>query len=81
MSRITDLMVISMNWPPVAGFNVRKYVISWLRSGRRSALDKRTGNAPNIAAARFKLITRLWTAITRFKPLHHELFWSLVFGF
>lgn len=42
---ISNLLMISINGPPVRHWNARKYVISWLRSGRHGALDKPTGKA------------------------------------
>jgi hypothetical protein len=45
VNRINDVM-ISINGPPVAAFNARKYVVTWIKSGRHSAFDKPTGNAP-----------------------------------
>ncbi len=38
-------MMIGINGPPLHAWNVEKYVISWLKSGRHSALDKQTGKA------------------------------------
>ena len=49
VSRINDLMMVSINGPPLRDFNARKYVLSWIRSGRHTALDKPTGIAPKEA--------------------------------
>ena len=40
---VSDLLMISNNGPPLRDFAVRKYVVSWLKSGRHDALDKATG--------------------------------------
>ena len=45
VSRINNLTMVSINGPPLRVFNARKYVISWIRSGRHTALDKPTGIA------------------------------------
>jgi hypothetical protein len=42
-NRISSLLMISINGPSITLWNVKKYVISWLRKGHRSASDKRTG--------------------------------------
>ena len=40
---VSDLLMVSNNGPPLRDFNVRKHVLSWLKSGRHGALDKATG--------------------------------------
>jgi hypothetical protein len=42
---ISNLLMISINGPSLKHWNARKYVISWLKSGRHGALDKPTGKA------------------------------------
>lgn len=42
---IINLLMISINGPSLRYWNARKYVISWLKSGRHGALDKPTGKA------------------------------------
>ena len=37
------LMITCINGPPLANFNAKKYVISWLKKGRHGAEDKPTG--------------------------------------
>jgi hypothetical protein len=47
---VSDLMMISINGPPLSYWKARKYVLSWLKSGKHGALDKPTGLAkPNIS--------------------------------
>jgi hypothetical protein len=42
---VSHLMMVSINGPPLSAWLPRKYVISWLKSGRHGALDKATGPA------------------------------------
>ncbi len=42
---MSDLLMVSINGPPLAYWNARKYVIMWLKSGKHGALDKATGIA------------------------------------
>ena len=41
-------MMISINGPPLAKWKVRKYVLSWLKSGKHGANDKVTGKAETV---------------------------------
>ena len=43
INTVSDLLMVSINGPPLRDFNVRKYVVSWLKSGKHGALDKVTG--------------------------------------
>lgn len=43
VSSVNDLLMIGINGPPITMWNAEKYAISWLKSGRRGALDKATG--------------------------------------
>ena len=43
VSTVSDLLMITVNGPSVSNWNPRKYVISWLKTGRHSASDKPTG--------------------------------------
>lgn len=43
VSSVNDLLMIGIHGPPITFWNAEKYVISWLKSGRRGALDKATG--------------------------------------
>ena len=43
VSTVSDLLMIMVNGPSVSNWNPRKYVISWLKTGRHSASDKPTG--------------------------------------
>src|SRR6266446_9072103 len=43
VERVSDLMMLSINRPPLSLWNARKYVLSWLKSGKHGALDKVTG--------------------------------------
>ena len=40
---VGNALMLSINGPPLEFWAPRKYVISWLTSGRRGALDKPTG--------------------------------------
>ena len=40
---VSSLLMVSINEPPLSHFNVRKYVITWLKKGHHSANDKATG--------------------------------------
>ena len=42
---LSSLLFICVNGPPLKHFDSRKYVISWLKSGRHSAIDKPTGKS------------------------------------
>jgi len=42
---LSSLLMISVNGPPLVHWNPRRYVLSWLQAGHRSALDKITGVA------------------------------------
>ena len=39
---VGNALMLSINGPPLEFWAPRKYVISWLKSGRRGALDKPT---------------------------------------
>jgi hypothetical protein len=52
VERVSDLLMVSINGPPLSHWNARKYVISWLKSGKRGALDKGTGLAKVIPEIR-----------------------------
>ena len=43
VSSVNNLLMVSVNGPPIHAFNAEKYVISWLKSGKHSAMDKPTG--------------------------------------
>jgi hypothetical protein len=43
ISSISNLLMISINGPCLRDWNAKKYVLSWLKSGRHGALDKPTG--------------------------------------
>ena len=45
VERVSDLLMVSINGPPLSHWNARKYVISWLKSGKHGALNKVTGLA------------------------------------
>jgi len=49
---VSNLMMLSINGPPLSLFNARKYVISWLKSGKHLALDKATGLPKSQTAVR-----------------------------
>lgn len=40
---VSSLLMVSINGPPLSHFNVRKYVITWLKKGHHAANDKATG--------------------------------------
>jgi len=40
---VSDLIMIGINGPPVTQWNAVKYVVSWLQSGKHSALDAARG--------------------------------------
>jgi len=40
VSTSSDLLMISINGPCLRDWNVDKYVLSWLKTGRRGAFDK-----------------------------------------
>ena len=40
---VDDLLMIGINGSPLHAWNAKKYVITWLKSGRHGALDKATG--------------------------------------
>ena len=42
---LSSLLMISVNGPSLEHWNPRRYVLSWLKGGHRSALDKLTGVA------------------------------------
>jgi len=42
---LSDLLIISINGPYLRDWNVDKYVLSWLKTGRHGALDKLTGKS------------------------------------
>ena len=44
---ISNLLMISINGPPLELWTPKKYVISWLKNGKRGALDKDTGIKKN----------------------------------
>jgi hypothetical protein len=43
VTSVNDLLLVGINGPPLEVWNAGKYVISWLKSGHRSTLDKATG--------------------------------------
>jgi hypothetical protein len=43
VTSVNDSLMIGINGPPLNAWNVQKYVVSWLKSGRHGALDKATG--------------------------------------
>ena len=45
VERVSDLMMLSINGPPLKIWNAKKYVIAWLKCGKHGALDKPTGLA------------------------------------
>jgi len=45
VTALSDLMMISINGPGLRDWNVDKYVLSWLKTGRHGALDKPTGKS------------------------------------
>jgi hypothetical protein len=45
VERVNDLLMLSINGPPLTVWNATKYVIAWLKSGKHGALDKLTGLA------------------------------------
>jgi hypothetical protein len=45
---ISNLLMISINGPCLSDWNAKKYVLSWLKSGRHGACDKPTGKSSNI---------------------------------
>ena len=45
---VSAVMMISINGPPLAKWKVRKYVLSWLKSGKHGANDKVTGKAETV---------------------------------
>ena len=49
VERVSHLMMLSINGPPLSHWNARKYVLSWLKSGKHGALDKPTGLAKQIS--------------------------------
>ena len=61
---VSSLLMISINGPPLEYWNPRRYVLSWLKSGHRSALDKITGVAakPQELNQSWKLFTSLTEA-------------------
>ena len=40
---VSDLLMVGINGPPLHAFNAKKYVVSWLQSGRHSTLAKAAG--------------------------------------
>ena len=40
---VNELLMVSVNGPAQAAWNVSKYVISWLKAGRHKVFDKVTG--------------------------------------
>jgi len=42
VTTLSDLLMISINGPRLRDWNVNKYVLSWLKTGRHGALDKLT---------------------------------------
>ena len=58
---ISNLLMISINGPPLELWTPKKYVISWLKNRKQGALDKATGikkkeNVLNHSAKLFLLI-------------------------
>ena len=45
VTTLHNLLMISINGPCLRDWNVNKYVLSWLRTGRNCALDKLTGES------------------------------------
>jgi len=45
VTTLSDLLMISINGPGLRDWNVDKYVLSWLKTGRHGALDKPTGKS------------------------------------
>jgi len=62
---LSSLLMISVNGPPLEHWSPRRYVLSWLKTGHRSTLDKLSGIArkPRELKSSHKLFLWLYTDI------------------
>jgi len=72
---LSSLLMISVNGPPLEHWSSRRYVLSWLKTGHRSALDKLSGVARKLRELKssHKLFLWLYTDTATLSCYHMAL--------
>ena len=60
VTTLHNLLMISINGPCLREWNVNKYALSWLRTGRHGALDKPTGKGKSSSTKEVKKAAKLF---------------------